>query len=131
MIRLLGVLVLIAAGIYAWIWWGDRQEEEARKEYLRYAHVIAETQIAAELNRYQPDSFYVARDSILNRHGLTLAEMKNFENQYKGDERRWSHLWFYVDSLVDSMVTFYDSVYLEDTLGNLFVFPVDSADSSK
>jgi len=116
MLRLFIVLVLIAALIYGYIYYKDYREAEQRREYLAYAGVIAETQVAAEIYRLQPDSFKTARDSILRHYGKTLNQMQSFKDEYKGDERRWAQLWFYVDSLTDSLVAYYDSALTADSL---------------
>ncbi len=116
MLRLVIVLAVIAALIYGFFYYEDYREAKQRREYLTYAGVIAETQVAAELYAFEPDSFLVVRDSILHKYDKTLAQMQSFKDEYKGDERKWAQLWFYVDSLTDSLATYYDSVLIADSI---------------
>ncbi len=109
--RLIIVLAAIALLIWGYSHFRKWRLNEEREEYLKYAGVIAETQVAAELHRHEPDSFFIARDSILQKYAVTLDEMNALESLYQGQERRWGELWFYVDSLTDSLVDHYDSLF--------------------
>jgi len=116
MLRLVIVLALIGLLIYGYFLYKDYRIAREQKEYLEYAGVIAETQVASALYRLEPDSFKVVRASILRKYDKTLEEMQAFKDKYEGDERRWAQLWFYVDSLTDSAVRYYDSLDGTDTL---------------
>jgi hypothetical protein len=97
----------------------DWQDKSRRKEYLKYAGVIAETSVASELYRFDNDSFLVVRDSVFRKYQVTQDEMLAFKDRYKDDERRWGEFWFYVDSLTDSLINYYDSLSrAKDSLGD-------------
>ncbi len=78
-----------------------RNRKEA--EYRRYALVIAETSIAAELYRNSSDSFLVARDSILQKYGVTAEQMLTYKDSFPGDQNDWASFWKMVSNITDSL----------------------------
>ena len=102
------IIILLVVGAYLKI--SDILRERRLEEYDNFSGVIVETAIAAELYRNFQDSFFVARDSILKRYGLTLEQVRDFEHKYKGDEYRWAEFWDYVTLKADSLITYQESL---------------------
>jgi len=109
--RIILVLAVMGIGVLLYFYISDYRREARRAEYLKYAGVIAETSVASEIYRNHPDSFFVARDSILKKYALTVDDLEEFKAKYKNDEPRWAEFWVYLDSLTDSLIHLYDSVY--------------------
>ena len=96
------------AGAYFYI---EKSRTEALdNEFRRYGGAIAETSVAARLYQDNPDSFLIARDSILHKYSLTQRDMLEYRNRFKGDERRWADFWDYVVEVTDSLTAHYDSL---------------------
>ncbi|MEW5923297.1 MAG: hypothetical protein AB1746_04850 [Candidatus Zixiibacteriota bacterium] len=102
--RILIVVVLIAAGVLGFFYIRDRRAAEKKAEYYRFAGAIAETSVAAELYRNHPDSFLIARDSILKGYALTLEDIAAFRARLDKDGLQWEKVWNLVDSINDSLV---------------------------
>jgi hypothetical protein len=109
--RIILVLAVMGIGVLLYFYISDYRQEARRGEYLKYAGVMAETSVASEIYRSYPDSFIVARDSILKKYALTADDLEEFKARYKNDEPRWAEFWVYLDSLTDSLIHYYDSVY--------------------
>lgn len=81
----------------------DYLRDKKEAEFRLYANVIAETSIAAELYRNSSDSFLVARDSILQRYGVTAEQMLAYKDSFPGDHDDWSRFWEIVSTITDSL----------------------------
>jgi hypothetical protein len=104
LIRIVGLLTLVVIAILGYIYIDEWRRQNQNEEYQRYAAVIAETSLAAELYRNEPLSFLAARDSILARYGVALEEMRGL---YRRFESRWpqaAELWKRASEAVDSLV---------------------------
>jgi len=91
--------LLVGGFFYGKDYLRDRKEAE----YRRYAMVIAETSIAAELYRNSSDSFLVARDSILQKYGVTAEQMLAYKENFPGDQNDWAYFWKMVSNITDSL----------------------------
>lgn len=109
-LRIIITLVIIAVIVGGYFYIDDRLEKKRVEEYRRYAGVIAETSVAAELYRNKKDSFLVVRDSILNKYSLTQQQLLDFRDRYQGDERRWAEFWDYVVEISDSLIAYQESL---------------------
>ena len=103
-IRILIVIIAIAAIVGGYIVVRDMTEAKKEREYMRYAAVISEVSLAAELYRENSDSFLVVRDSILDSYGLTMGDIRIFQDKMKSDKREWLKIWEYIDHITDSLV---------------------------
>jgi len=103
-IRILIVIVAIAAIVGGYIVVRDMIETKKEQEYMRFAGVISEVSLAAELYRENPDSFPVVRDSILGSYGLTMDNIRTFQDKMKSDKREWPKIWECIDQITDSLV---------------------------
>lgn len=103
-IRILGVLILIAVILGGYFYIKNKEEAEKQKEFYRYAGVISEVSVAAELYRNDSDSFLIVRDSILRSYDLSMNDITGFRNRLKSEPRQWQRVWEYVDSITDSLV---------------------------
>ena len=101
------ILVLILAG---YLYYTDWRNDQQSKEFARYAGAIAETSVAAELYRNNQDSFFIARDSILNKYALSRDDLLRFKNKYKGKEYEWAVFWDKVVLISDSLVAYQESL---------------------
>jgi len=105
-IGVLAVIAILAAGYYKIKEW---RAEEKDREYSLYAGLIAETSIAAELYRDDPDSFLVVRDSIFREHNLTLEDLSAFREKMSAHQEEWLKVWDHVARLTDSLVIYHRS----------------------
>ena len=80
--------------------------------FHRYAEVISEVSLAAELYREKPDSFLIVRDSILGRHNLTIDSIEVFKERLSRDNRQWAEVWEKIKLITDSLA----DDYLQDTI---------------
>ena len=103
-IRILIVIIAIAAIVGGYIVVSDVTEAKKEREYMRYAAVISEVSLAAEIYRENSDSFLVVRDSILDSYGLTMGDIEIFQDKMKSDKREWLKIWEYIDHITDSLV---------------------------
>ena len=102
--RILIVAVLIAAAGFGYVFIRDKMEADKRAEYTRFAGAVAETSIAAELYRNNSDSFFIVRDSILNKYAMTVEDIELFREKLKEKQTEWTEVWLKVDSITDSLV---------------------------
>ena len=102
--RILIVAVLIAAAGFGYVFIKDKMEADKRAEYTRFAGAVAETSIAAELYRNNSDSFFIVRDSILNKYAMTVGDIELFREKLKEKQTEWTEVWLKVDSITDSLV---------------------------
>jgi len=104
------VIILIGVVIGGYILIRDWESQRRSIEYRKYASVIAETSIAAELFRNKQDSFFVARDDILKRHDVSLPEMDSLHKKFEKDWPDAAEFWKYVADITDSLVKIQDSL---------------------
>ena len=102
--RVLIALVVITAGVLGFFYIRDQEAAKKEAEYHRFAGAIAETSIAAELYRNHPDSFLVARDSILRDYAMTMEDIAAFRARLEKNDLEWEKVWDLVDSINDSLV---------------------------
>lgn len=123
--RILIALVLIAAGVLGFFYIRDRAAAKKEAEYHRFAGAVAETSIAAELYRNHPDSFLVARDSILKGYAMTLEDIAAFRVRLEKNDLEWEKVWDLVDSINDSLVKiqFERLNTLKDTVSDSSIAP--------
>jgi len=100
-------ILLITAG---YLYYSDLQHEKRDIEFERYAGVIAETSIAAELYRNDADSFFIVRDSILKKYSLDINDMYRFRKKYVGKEYLWADFWDKVVLITDSLINYQESL---------------------
>jgi hypothetical protein len=94
------------------------QKEHKKKieaEYTKYAAAISEISIAVELYRNYPDSFLLFRDSILNKHNLTMDSIENFRAKLDEDKAEWAKVWSNVKTITDSLVGEYQFKIKDET----------------
>ncbi|SYZ74611.1 hypothetical protein TRIP_C90239 [Candidatus Zixiibacteriota bacterium] len=111
--RIIGTLALAALLVFGYYYIKNYREAEKEAEYRHYATVITETSLAAELYRHSPDSFLIVRDSILRKNNVTLEEMRNLAEKYKGSIEKTADLWKMVSEMTDSVATIEDSLLKE------------------
>lgn len=104
LLRILGVLIVIAIIVGGYYLIKNTIESKKQKEYLRFAGVISEVSVAAELYRNDNDSFLIVRDSILKTYNLTLDDISGFRHRLKDNRREWLEVWKYVKNISDSLV---------------------------
>lgn len=104
------VVILIGLAIGGYILISDWENGRRSIEYRKYAGIIAETSIAAELFRSNQDSFFVARDAILKRHNVSLPEMDSLYTKFEKDWPDAAEFWKYVADITDSLVKIQDSI---------------------
>ncbi|RKX29329.1 MAG: hypothetical protein DRP46_07365 [Candidatus Zixiibacteriota bacterium] len=102
--RILVVAVLIVAAGFGYVFIKDKIEADKRAEYTRFAGAVAETSIAAELYRNNSDSFFIVRDSILNKYAMTIRDIELFREKLKEKQIEWTEVWLKIDSITDSLV---------------------------
>ncbi len=95
------VITLVVAGYY---YFSDYQENKKTVEFAKFAGVVAETSIAAELYRNNSDSFLIVRDSILNKYAVSINDLLMFKKRYRGDEFQWAEFWDKVVLVSDSLI---------------------------
>ncbi len=103
-LRIVGAIVLITIIIFGYIFVRDKIVEHKLDSYSQYAGVIAETSIAATLYRNSPDSFMVARDSILKKYDLTMENIDNFREKMQKKPDDWRIVFDMVAYLADSLI---------------------------
>jgi len=103
-LRIIGVVVLTAVIVVGYIIIRDAIITNKLDEYNKYAGVIAETSIAAELYRNNNDSFLVARDSILGQYELTLEDFNNFREKMQENQDDWRIVFDMASCMTDSLV---------------------------
>jgi hypothetical protein len=102
-IRILIVVIAVAAIIGGYFVVKDLAEAKKELEYMKYAGVISEVSLAAELYRENPDSFLVVRDSILDSYGLTIEDILAFQEKMKSARGDWLDVWDKVTQVTDSL----------------------------
>ena len=102
--RILVVAVLIVAAGFGYVFIKGKIEADKRAEYTRFAGAVAETSIAAELYRNNSDSFFIVRDSILNKYAMTIRDIELFREKLKEKQIEWTEVWLKIDSITDSLV---------------------------
>ncbi len=95
------IITLVVAGYY---YFSDYQETKKSAEFVKFAGVVAETSIAAELYRNNSDSFLIARDAILNKYAVSINDLLMFKKRYRGDEFQWAEFWDKVVLVSDSLI---------------------------
>ena len=108
--RVLIVLVVIAVAFGGYSYVNKILQEKRAEEYKKYASVIAETSVAAEMYRNKEDSFLIVRDSILRKYNLTDDDLLAFAFKYEGKEFRWAEFWDYVVNISDSLIAHQESL---------------------
>jgi hypothetical protein len=108
--RVIGIAVLagLAVGVYFLI--DDRIEANREMKYRKYAGVITETSIAAELYRNKRDSFLVVRDSIMHKYGVSSDEMLKLQDRFADKPEELVTFWKFVSEMTDSAVKIQDSI---------------------
>jgi hypothetical protein len=109
--RIIAVIIIIVAAYYGYSFVKKQIETEREKIFHRYAAVISEVSLAAELYREKPDSFLIVRDSILSQHNMTIDSIEVFKERLSRDKRQWAEVWKKVKFITDSMA----DDYLQDT----------------
>ncbi|UCD17202.1 MAG: hypothetical protein JSV44_12245, partial [Candidatus Zixiibacteriota bacterium] len=84
LIRILAAIIVVGLVVGGYFLGTDFYQNWEDKANRKYALAIAETSVAAELHRLDSDSFFVARDSILEKYGLTVDEMLNLKDYFHG-----------------------------------------------
>ncbi len=111
-VRIAIVVILIAIIIGGYVLIRDWENKRQSLEYRKYASVIAETAIAAELFRSNQDSFFIARDSILRRYNVSMAEMDSLYKKFEGGSTDAAEIWKDVADITDSLVKVEDSLLM-------------------
>ena len=131
-LRIIAVLLiigLIAAG-YSFI--KDWKQARLEAEYQKYAAIITETSLAAELYRNDKPGFLAARDSILSRRGVTREEMVALLEKFTSEKWAPADFWKYVAEMTDSATRARDSIRImiqKDSSASVAPVP-DSSDST-
>lgn len=120
--RIIIVILLIPTVILGYLFIRDHLEAKKKEEFRKYARVIAEISVAAELYREDNEGFLAARDSILSDEGLTLDSLDAFRDRLQDDKREWVKIWDQVKEITDSLVDFHQE--------RLKALPDSSADST-
>ncbi len=98
------IIVLALAG-YFYI--SDYQRDKRAEEFAKFAGVIAETSITAELYRNDSDSFLIVRDSILNKYAVSINDLLMFKKRYRDQEHYWAEFWDKVVLISDSLIAYH------------------------
>lgn len=110
LIRIIAVLILIGLVVTGYFYLTDWHQKRIDESNRRYVNVIAETALAAEIHRLDSEAFFAARDSILDKYGVTLEEMLSVKEHYRGDMADWDRFWDEVVAVTDSLVAVQDSL---------------------
>jgi hypothetical protein len=97
-------MVLLAVIVVGYIMIRNIIIADKLDEYNKFAGLIAETSIAAELYRNNSDSFLVARDSILGQYELTLEDFNNFREKMQENQNDWRIVFDMASCMTDSLV---------------------------
>jgi len=103
-LRILLAIVVIALGYGGYVWFMNKRAAEKEAVYMKYAGVIAEVSIAAELYRDDNQAFLDARDSIFKMYKINADSFAAFRAELDGKPDEWVDVWNKVDSLTASMV---------------------------
>jgi hypothetical protein len=101
--RFIIAAVVIGLIVGGYFYGSDYLRDKKESEFRLYASVIAETSVAAELYRDSSDSFLVARDSILQKYGVTNEQMLAYKDDFSGDHHDWVRFWEIVSTITDSL----------------------------
>jgi len=127
------VLVSIGLIVAGYLYIKDWKQEKLEAEYRKYAAVVTETSLAAELYRNDKPRFLTVRDSILTAHDVTREEMLTLVEKFRTG--RWvpADFWKFVSEMTDSVVRAQDSVLKmiqKDSSTSLSAPVPDSSDST-
>lgn len=117
--RVIFVLALLSIVYFGGRYYFSSQEENRLREYKKYASLISEISLAVEIYRNEPDSFLIARDSIMNHYGLTIDSIDAFRARLSEDNKEWAKVWEIVQTVTDSLVDENISRYNTDTVATV------------
>jgi hypothetical protein len=109
-VRIGFAIIIIGLLIGGYFIINDRMDLSRQEKYKKYASVIAETSLAAELYRNQKDSFLVVRDSILRKYDVTLDEILHLKDKLNLDPEDLVAFWKITAGLTDTIATRADSL---------------------
>jgi len=131
-LRIIAVLVSIGLMVAGYLYIKDWKQEKLEAEYRKYAAVVTETSLAAELYRNDKPRFLTVRDSILTAHAVTREEMLSLVEKFRTE--RWvpADFWKYVSEMTDSVVRAEDSALrmTQKDSSTSFAPAPDSSDST-
>lgn len=132
-LRIVAVLVLIGLIVAGYLYIKDWKQDKLEAEYRKYAAVVTETSLAAELYRNDNPRFLTVRDSILTAHAVTREEMLTLVEKFRTEKWVPADFWKFVSEMTDSVVRVQDSVLKiiqKDSTTSLFAPAPDSSDST-
>lgn len=109
-VRIGFAIIIIGLLIGGYFIISDRIDLSRQEKYKKYASVIAETSLAAELYRNQKDSFLVVRDSILKKYDVTAEEILHLKDKLNLDPENLVAFWKITAGLTDTIATRTDSL---------------------
>jgi hypothetical protein len=115
-LRIIGALVLVIAVYFGYRYFTDKRTAVIDAEQYKMAALISDISFAAEIYRNHQDSFFLARDSILESYGMTIDSIYAYKERLIDKDGQWAEIWDKVANITDSLVDDYMDEIREDSV---------------